>query len=392
MSSSQPADPSAAATRPAQASLDDNAPPPGNQRLRSIGGGLLVALLIGGGWWFYQHQTTGKYLQSTDDAYVQADAVTVAPKISGYVEEVLVKDNEDVKVGQPLLRIDARDYRAQVAQAKASIDVAQANAEASRAQMHEQDAAIAQAKAQLASAQAHADFASAEVRRFADLVKTGAEPAEQLAIKRNQEQQALGQLNAQRAALQATERRVASIAAQVKQAQAQGESAQAQRDAAQVNADASVITASIAGRVGDKTVRVGQFVQQGTRLMSLVPVQQLYITANFKETQISLMRAGQPVSIRIDALPQLKLQGHVESMAPGTGAQFSLIPPQNATGNFTKIVQRVPVRIALDVDEQARQVLVPGLSVVVEVNTIDAKDGAAQKTAQADTAASKATQ
>ena len=392
MSSSQPADHSAAATRPAQALSDNNSPPPGNKRLRSISSGLLIALLIGGGWWFYQHQTTGKYLQATDDAYVQADAVTVAPKISGYVEEVLVKDNEEVKPGQPLLRIDARDYRAQVAQAKASIDVAQANAEASRAQMHEQDAAIAQARAQLASAHANADFASAEVRRFTDLVKTGAEPAEQLAIKRNQEQQALGQLNAQRAALQATERRVASIAAQVKQAQAQGESAQAQRDAAQVNADASVITASIAGRVGDKTVRVGQFVQQGTRLMSLVPVQQLYITANFKETQISLMRAGQPVSIRIDALPQLKIQGHVESMAPGTGAQFSLIPPQNATGNFTKIVQRVPVRIALDVDEQARQVLVPGLSVVVEVNTIDAKDGGAQKTAQADKATHKAAQ
>lgn len=367
-------------------------PAPSNPKLRRMASVLLIALLAGGGWWFYQHQTTGKYLQATDDAYVQADAVTVAPKISGYVEEVLVKDNEDVKPGQPLLRIDARDYRAQVAQAKASIDVAQANAEASRAQMHEQDAAIAQAKAQLASAQAQADFASAEVRRFADLVKTGAEPAEQLAIKRNQEQQALGQLYAQRAALQATERRVASIAAQVKQAQAQGESAQAQRDAAQVNADASVITASIAGRVGDKTVRVGQFVQQGTRLMSLVPVQQLYITANFKETQISLMHAGQPVSIRIDALPQLKIQGHVESMAPGTGAQFSLIPPQNATGNFTKIVQRVPVRIALDVDEQARQVLVPGLSVVVEVNTIDAKDGAAQKTAQAQETTAKAAQ
>lgn len=385
MSSSQPADHSVSS--PTAAS-----PTPSNPKLRRMASVLLIALLAGGGWWFYHYKTTGQYLQATDDAYVQADAVTVAPKISGYVEEVLVKDNEDVKAGQPLLRIDARDYRAQVAQAKASIDVALANAEASRAQIHEQDAAIAQATAQLASAQANADFASAEVRRFGDLVKTGAEPAEQLAIKRNQEQQALGQLNAQRAALQATQRRVASINAQIKQAQAQGESAQAQRDAAQVNADASVITASIAGRVGDKTVRVGQFVQQGTRLMSLVPVQQLYITANFKETQISLMRPGQPVSIRIDALPRLKIKGHVESMAPGTGAQFSLIPPQNATGNFTKIVQRVPVRIALDVDEQARQVLVPGLSVVVEVNTIEAKDSAAPQTAQAEQTTAKAAQ
>ena len=180
------------------------------------------------------------------------------------------------------------------------------------------------------------------------------------------------QLAAQRANLQAVERRVSAINAQVKQALAQAESAQAQRDAAQVNADAAVITASTDGRVGDRTVRVGQFVQQGTRLMSVVPMDKLYISANFKETQIGPMRAGQSVDIRIDALPGTRLKGHVESIAPGTGAQFSLIPPQNATGNFTKIVQRVPVRIALDVDAATRQVLVPGLSVVVEVNTREA--------------------
>ena len=367
MSSSQSADTNAAPVTPSATPK-----PPKNQRLRTIGSGLLIAVLIAGGWWFYQYKTHGQYVQSTDDAYVQADAVTVAPKISGYVEEVLVKDNQEVKAGQPLVRIDARDYRAQVAQAKASIDVAQANAEASRAQGHEQDAAIAQAKAQLSSAQAQAEFASAEMRRFAALVQTGAEPAEQLAIKRNQEQQAASQLAAQRANLQAVERRVSAINAQVKQALAQAESAQAQRDAAQVNADAAVITASTDGRVGDRTVRVGQFVQQGTRLMSVVPMDKLYISANFKETQIGPMRAGQSVDIRIDALPGTRLKGHVESIAPGTGAQFSLIPPQNATGNFTKIVQRVPVRIALDVDAATRQVLVPGLSVVVEVNTREA--------------------
>ena len=375
MSSSQPADSSAAASSPAQASPSTPAPP--NRRLRTMGSGLLIVLLIGGGWWLYQYRSSGRYLQSTDDAYVQADAVTISSKISGYVEEVLVKDNQDVQAGQPLLRIDARDYRAQVAQARAGIDVAQANAEAGRAQMHEQEAAIAQVRAQLGSAQANAEFAAAETRRYAALVQTGAEPSEQLAVKRNQDQQAAGQLQAQRAGLTAAERRVAAIAAQVRQAQAQAESAQAQRDAAQVNADAALITAGINGRVGDKSVRVGQFVQQGTRLMSLVPMDQLYITANFKETQIGLMRAGQPVDIRIDALPRLRLKGHVESIAPGTGAQFSLIPPQNATGNFTKIVQRVPVRIALDIDAEARKVLVPGLSVVAEVNTIGARDDGA---------------
>ena len=331
---------------------------------------LLIAGLGAGGWWLYRYQTTGKYLQSTDDAYVQADAVTISPKISGYVEEVLVKDNQEVMPGQPLVRIDARDYRAQVAQASASIDVARANAEAARAQIHEQDAAIAQARAQLMSAQAQAEFAASEVRRYAPLVQTGAEPSEQLAAKTNLDKQAASQLAAQRASVAAAERRVRSINAQVKQAEAQAESAEAQRDAAKVNAEASEIIASVGGRVGDKTVRVGQFVQAGTRLMSVVPTDKLYITANFKETQIGHMRAGQPVNIRIDALPGQKLQGHVDSVAPGTGAQFSLIPPQNATGNFTKIVQRVPVRIALDVDDKVRKVLVPGLSTVVEVNTM----------------------
>ena len=331
---------------------------------------LLIAGIGAGGWWLYRYQTTGKYLQSTDDAYVQADAVTISPKISGYVEEVLVKDNQEVMPGQPLVRIDARDYRAQVAQASASIDVARANAEAARAQIHEQDAAIAQARAQLMSAQAQAEFAASEVRRYAPLVQTGAEPSEQLAAKTNLDKQAASQLAAQRASVAAAERRVRSINAQVKQAEAQAESAEAQRDAAKVNAEASEIIASVGGRVGDKTVRVGQFVQAGTRLMSVVPTDKLYITANFKETQIGHMRAGQPVNIRIDALPGQKLQGHVDSVAPGTGAQFSLIPPQNATGNFTKIVQRVPVRIALDVDDKVRKVLVPGLSTVVEVDTM----------------------
>ncbi|QIL81250.1 HlyD family secretion protein [Diaphorobacter sp. HDW4A] len=343
---------------------------------RSILLTLLLIAIGAGGWWLYRYQTNGKYVQSTDDAYVQADAVTISPKISGYVEEVLVKDNQDVSPGQPLVRIDARDYRAQVAQASASIDVARANAEAARSQIREQDAAIAQARAQLMSAQAQAEFAASEVRRYAPLVQTGAEPSEQLAAKTNLDKQAASQLAAQRASVSAAERRVSSISAQVKQAEAQAESAHAQRDAAKVNADAANIIASVGGRVGDRTVRVGQFVQAGTRLMSVVPLDKLYITANFKETQIGHMRAGQTVNIRIDALPGLKLQGHVESMAPGTGAQFSLIPPQNATGNFTKIVQRVPVRIALDVDEQVRKVLVPGLSSVVAVNTMaDAKAG-----------------
>ena len=183
------------------------------------------------------------------------------------------------------------------------------------------------------------------------------------------------------AALAAAQRRVGTLNAQVQQARSQGQAAKAQLDAAEVNLGSTLIRASIAGRVGNKTVRVGQFVQAGTRTMSIVPVSQLYIEANFKETQLGLMRPGQPVKIEVDALPDVEIKGHVESVAPGTGAQFSLLPPQNATGNFTKIVQRVPVRIAVDADPQTRSLLVPGMSVEVVVDTRSAK-GALKRIAE----------
>ncbi|MFS2117762.1 HlyD family efflux transporter periplasmic adaptor subunit, partial [Herbaspirillum frisingense] len=178
---------------------------------------------------------------------------------------------------------------------------------------------------------------------------------------------------ARRAALDAAQLRVRSLQAQVRQAQAQGETAKAQYDAASVNLGYTEIRASVDGRIGDKQVRVGQFVSAGTRMMTVVPTR-FYVSANFKETQIGLMRIGQPASIKVDALPGVEFHGHVESLSPGTGAQFSLLPPQNATGNFTKIVQRVPVRVAIDATPEETRSFVAGLSVTVEVNTIAAKD------------------
>lgn len=328
-----------------------------------------IALLV----WFVHYQTTGKYLESTDDAYIRADSVTVSPKVTGYVEQVYVADNQDVKAGQPLVRIDSRDYKAQTAQYQAQIDVAKANADNVRAGIREQHAAIDQARAQLASSQADARFAAGEVARYAPLAASGAETQEKLASLRNQATQAAKTAASNGAALESAERRIASLQAQVRQAEAQGEAAKAQLAAADVDLGSTVVKASVDGRVGDKSVRVGQYVQQGTRMMSVVPLKAIYISANFKETQMGLMRDGQPVHIKVDALPGVELDGHVESVSPGTGAQFSLIPPQNATGNFTKIVQRVPVRIAIDAGPDARRVLVPGLSVEVTVDTIGAK-------------------
>lgn len=339
---------------------------------RILLGGLVVAaiaLVI----WLIHYQTRGKYLESTNDAYIRADAVTVGPKISGYVEQVFVGDNQDVKAGQPLVRIDSRDYKAQTAQYQAQIDVARANADNVRAGIREQEAAIEQARAQLASARADAAFAAGEVQRYAPLAASGAETQEKLSSLRNQATQAAKSAAANAAQLTSAERRVASLQAQVRQAEAQGEAAQAQLAAANVNLGSTILRASVDGRIGDKSVRVGQFVSQGTRMMSVVPLSAIYITANFKETQVGLMRPGQPAHIKVDALPGVALNGHVESVSPGTGAQFSLLPPQNATGNFTKIVQRVPIRVAIDAGPDARRVLVPGLSVEVTVDTINAK-------------------
>ncbi|QSR20381.1 HlyD family secretion protein [Novosphingobium sp. KA1] len=342
----------------------------GMKRILMAGAAVVV---IAGGIWLFHYQTRGKYFEGTNDAYIQADAVTVSPKISGYVDAVLVGDNQDVKAGQPLVRIDPRDYDAQARQYQAQIDVAKANAENVRATIGEQQAAIAQARAQLVSAEEDARYAEREAARYAPLAASGAETKEHLATLRNQAAKARAAADAQRAAVTSAQRRIGALEAQVQQAAAQGEAAKAQLAAAHVNVGSTVLRASVDGRIGDRTVRTGQFVQAGTRLMSVVPLAKLYVTANFKETQIGLMRPGQPATIEVDALDGTEIRGHVESISPGTGAQFSLLPPQNATGNFTKIVQRVPVRIAIDAGPEARRVLVPGLSVTVTVDTIDAK-------------------
>lgn len=323
--------------------------------------------------WFVRHETYGQYQQSTNDAYIQADGITVSPKVSGYVERVFVAENQEVKAGQPLVQIDPRDYRAQAAQSEAQIALAMAAGAGVQAQIREQQAAIAQAEAQLMAAQADADFANSEVARYQPLAQSGAEPKERLSQMRNQAAQAAAKLAAARAGLTSARERVATLETQVRQAEAQGQAARAQLSAANTNVQATVLRAAVDGRIGDKTVRQGQFVQAATRMMTLMPMDTLYIEANFKETQLGLMRVGQPVTVEVDALSGIEIPGTVASIAPGTGAQFSVLPPQNATGNFTKIVQRVPVRIALHAGPETRKLLVPGLSAHVSVDTRSAK-------------------
>jgi membrane fusion protein (multidrug efflux system) len=365
----QPA-PTAAPPAPAAAAGPAARPSPfANPKVRFglIAGAVLlaaVAAVSGFNWWVH-----GRFIQGTNDAYLRADQVTVSPKVSGYVEQVFVTDNQAVEAGAPLVRIDSRSYDAALAQQAAGVDARRADIAAAERQIAQQRDVIDQAQAQLAGARANAAYAAGEAQRFQTLSAQGVETQERNAQARNQRDQALSTVKADEAALAGAQRQLATLGAQVEQAKAQLEAAQAQARTAQLNLGDTVIRASEAGRIGDKTVRVGQLVQPGTRLMSVVPVQQIYLVANFKETQIGHMRIGQPATVKLDALGGKPIRAVVDSFSPGTGAEFALLPPENATGNFTKVVQRVPVRLRLEAPAELRDHLLPGLSATVKVDT-----------------------
>jgi membrane fusion protein (multidrug efflux system) len=338
--------------------------------------GIGAVLLIAGAIWGVRWWTVGRFIESTDDAYLQADSVTIAPKVSGYVAEVYVVDNQAVKAGDPLVRLDRRQYQAILEQANATIAARKADLARGAAELLQQQANIAQAKAQLEGARSSETHAIQEVKRYEPLVATGAETNEKLADLVNARNQAAASVAADVAALQSAERQPATTQAQIEQSRAQLEAAEASFRQAQLDTGDTIVRSTLDGRVGDRTVRVGQYAQPGTRFMTIVPVQDVYLEANFKETQIGLMRAGQPATIHVDALSGTDLHGSVVSFSPGTGSQFALLPPQNATGNFTKIVQRVPVRIHIDAGQETRSVLVPGLSVTVKVDTRSGQESA----------------
>ena len=336
-----------------------------------IVGVIVLALLIifGLRWWL-----DGRFLETTDDAYLKADAVIIAPKVSGYVTRVLVTDNQIVRAGQPLVTLDVRQYQASLDTAKANIATRRADISKALATDAQLAAGVAQARAQRVSAAAAEANATDEVKRYAPLAASGADSPEHLAQLVTAQKQARANLAEADAAIRAAEQQQVANKAVIEQARAQLEAAQASNTQAQIDVQDANVVSAIDGRIGDKTVQVGQLAQPGMRLMSVVPVQALYLIANFKETQVGRMRPGQPAEIRVDALSGVKLTGHVESFSPGTGSQFALLQPENATGNFTKIVQRVPVRIAVEANEHTRQLLVPGLSVKVEVDTHSGQD------------------
>lgn len=342
---------------------------PSRQAVKRAAIGLALSLGVAvAGHYGYDYWTTGRYLEATDDAYVKADSTIVAPKVSGYIANVLVGDNEKVRAGQPLAKIDDRDFKAALDQARADVAAGEASVRNIDAQLELQQPIIAQSTADVAAADANLKFAQEERARYDDLMKSGSGT-----IQRAQQTDAAlrastAQLQHAKSGLLAAQRKVDVLTTQRAQATAQLDRARAVAQQAALNLSYTEITAPVDGTVGARSLRVGQYVQAGTQLMAVVPLDAVYVVANFKETQLTHMRPGQPVELRVDSFRNQPLRGHIDSLSPASGLEFALLPPDNATGNFTKIVQRVPVKIVLD-DHELTGLLRPGMSAVPTVDT-----------------------
>ena len=316
----------------------------------------------------YGYLTTGQYLETTDDAYVQADSTIISPKVSGYIAEVLVGDNEKVEAGQLLARIDDRDFKTALDQARADVAASEAAVRNLDAQIELQQPIIRQQAAEVDAAEANLKFAQQERSRYDDLMKSGSGTVQRAQQTDAALREKTAQLQQGKSGLDAANRKVEVLATDRAKAVAQRDHARAVEQQMALNLSYTRITAPVEGTVGARSLRVGQFVQAGTQLMAVVPLDAVYVVANFKETQLTHVRNGQPVEIRIDSFDSTRLKGHVDSLSPASGLEFSLLPPDNATGNFTKIVQRVPVKIVLD-DQSLKGLLRPGMSAEPTVNT-----------------------
>jgi len=337
----------------------------GKARLTTIA--LLAAAIVAGAYgWHWWH--TGRFLENTDDAYVGGDVTVVGTKIPGFIAEVLVTDNEAVHAGELLVQIDDRDFRAALQKAEAAVAAQRAllaNLDATRDLQH---AVINEAQAGVAATAAESARARDDSERYRNLVAKAAVSLQSQQKAEADYREALAAGQKAQASLQAAQREVNVIAARRQQAEAALAQAVAERDLAQLNLRYTELRAPVDGVIGNRRARAGAYATAGTPLLSVVPARGLWVDANFKEGQLARLRPGQPVEIEADVMPGHVFHGRVASMAPATGAQFSILPPENATGNFTKIVQRVPVRIALDEADGTLGLLRPGLSVTAVVD------------------------
>lgn len=324
----------------------------------------LAALAYGYHWW-----TDSRFVQSTDDAYVGGDVTLIAAKVNGYIAEVAVTDNQQVHAGDLLARIDDRDYRAALAKAEGAVAAEQALLANLDARQNLQQAMIAEAKAVVTAVNADTVRAHDDQARYASLVAKSAVSIQSSQKADADYKQSLANGEKAKAGVVAAQRQLDVIATQKQQAQAALAQAIAERDMARLNLSYTELRAPVDGTIGNRRARVGAYVANGGQLLSVVPAKGLWVDANFKEGQLAHMKPGMRATVVADVLPGKVFHGRIESLAPATGAQFSVLPPENATGNFTKIVQRVPVRIVLDEADARLGVLRPGLSVEAEVDT-----------------------
>lgn len=329
---------------------------------------VLLAAAVAGVVYFNRPESSAS-TQSTEDAYVHADFTTVAPQVSGTVETVLIEDNQRVEKGDLLATLDDRDFVAAVNAAKAQVVSARASIASLQAHLSRQQTAIRQAQAAVAADEAALKLAHANQARYRNLANDGSGTVQARQQAEAQLSIQLARRDKSEAGLQAARQQVDVLKADLEKADATLAHAQASQAIAELKLSYTRITAPIAGTIGQKSVRIGAFVNTGKPLLAIVPLEAVYITANFRETQLAHVATGQVVNIEIDALPGESLAGTVQSLGPASGVSYSTIAPHNATGNFTKIVQRLPVRIRIDPDQPAAAKLRVGMSVTPHIRT-----------------------
>jgi membrane fusion protein, multidrug efflux system len=339
-------------------------PPPRKRRrdLKILAG--VAVLVIVGAMFFYYFHFLAPY-ESTDDAFIDGYVTMISSRVPGQISELLVRDNQEVKEGDVLAEIDPRDYQARLSQAGADLAVARSQLDEARAQVTANEAKVEQAQAMVAAAEAEAQRAADDFKRYQS-VETRAVSKSVFDLAKAQARSATANLEAARSQVKAAQSAVVLSQAGVETATANVQQAEAQAQQAQLNFSYTKIIAPRNGRVTARTVQLGVYVQPGQALLTLVP-KEMWVVANFKETQLTYMRPGQPVKLRVDAYPNRKFKGTVDSLQAGTGAQFSLLPPENAVGNYVKVVQRVPVKIVFDEPLPDDLDIAPGMSVVPRV-------------------------
>src|SRR6267154_2990127 len=348
-----------------------NVPQPGRtrkSRLKRVA--LMVSIVLatlGLGRVAYTWWTVGRFIESTDDAYVGGDVTVIAPKVAGFISKLFVGDNQQVHAGDLLLKLDDRDYLAAQAKADASVAIQQAALTNLDATRHLQEAIVAQAQASIAVAEAEIVRTRDDQVRFSRLLKDSAVSVQESQKTDADYKEAMAVGEKSRAGLVAAQRQLEVIDTQKQQVHAALEQAIAERDLARLNVSYTELRAPIDGIVGNRSAQVGAYASIGSQLISLVPARGLWVDANFKESQLARMHPGSVASVKVDSIPGKTFRGRVLSVAPATGAQFSVLPPENATGNFTKIVQRVAVRIVPDDESATLGLLRPGLSVTAKV-------------------------